>query len=146
MDTLYNLFNGKNSISCKNCTGDSKSCALVKENNYGNKISFLKYCKNESSIIDLDSSHQWSAEQPISPSNQKFSRSPYYYHDVLVCYHKIIIHVDIRAKIQHCASKMNLSDLVMSALGSSALVLTSLDQKDSFSRHSAESMHEHLHE
>ena len=37
--------------------------------------------------------------------------------------------------------EMNLSDLVMLALGPSALVLTSLDQTDSFSRHSADTMH-----
>ena len=37
--------------------------------------------------------------------------------------------------------EMNLSDLVMSALGPTALVLTSLDQTDSFSWHSADTMH-----
>ena len=36
---------------------------------------------------------------------------------------------------------MNLYDLVMSALGPTALVLPSLDQTDSFSRHSDDTKH-----
>ena len=60
---------------------------------------------------------------------------------IKVCYHTISILGDIRAKMQHNASRMSLSDLVISALGPTALVLISLDQKNSFSRHSAASMH-----
>ena len=60
---------------------------------------------------------------------------------IKVCYHKISILCEIRAKMQHNASRMSLSDLVISALGPTALVLISLDQKNSFSRHSAASMH-----
>ena len=46
--------------------------------------------------------------------------------------------------VQRCSTMprgMSLSDLVISALGPTALVLISLDQKNSFSRHSAASMH-----
>ena len=58
-----------------------------------------------------------------------------------MCYHKSSILFEIRAKMQHNALRMSLSDLVISALGPTALVLISLDQKNSFSRHSAASMH-----
>ena len=59
-----------------------------------------------------------------------------------VCYHKSSILFEIRAKMQHNALRMSLSDLVISARGpTTALVLISLDQKNSFSRHSAASMH-----
>ena len=60
---------------------------------------------------------------------------------IKVCYHTISILGEIRAKMQHNSRVMSLSDLVISALGPTALVLISLDQKNSFSRHSAASMH-----
>ena len=57
------------------------------------------------------------------------------------CYHKIITQSDDSCMVSTQCLEMNLSDLVMSALGPTALVLTSLDQTDSFSRHSADTMH-----
>ena len=57
----------------------------------------------------------------------------------------VIIQSAYFAKFVHRCSTMprgmSLSDLVISALGPTALVLISLDQKNSFSRHSAASMH-----
>ena len=58
-----------------------------------------------------------------------------------VFYHKIIIPDDDSCMVSSLCLEMNLSDFVMSALGPAALVQTSLDQTDSFSRHSDDTMH-----
>ena len=53
------------------------------------------------------------------------------FHGVLVFYHKLITHNDNSCMESAQCLEMNLSDLVMSAL----------DQTDSFSRHSDDTMH-----